>query len=212
MHRSSYEHMGDLVARYLGDRVPGVVVDIGSSDVNGSYRTIFDSTGWRYLGCDVAPGANVDVVAPSPYRYPFRSNTIDLTISGQAFEHIEFFWISFLEIARIIKPGGLIFLIAPSRGPQHRYPVDCWRFYPDAYRALGRWAGLALLEVKTDWQPSSHPDSAEWGDTVGVFRKPLSGRRLGLRRVLVSLMMQIGLGAIGAAAKVHRGPAKGPDS
>ena len=193
MHQSSYEHMGDLIARHLSARPSGVVVDIGSCDVNGSYRPLFGAAGWRYIGCDISPGANVDVVVPTPYRYPFSSNTVDLAISGQAFEHIEFFWASFLEMARIVKPGGLVFLIAPSRGSEHRYPVDCWRFYPDGYRALARWAGLALLEVKTDWEPSSHPDSAEWGDTVGVFEKIFLSRRAGLQRALGSRLMQMGI-------------------
>jgi hypothetical protein len=74
-------------------------------------------------------------------------------------------------MCRIVRPGGLIFLLAPSRGPEHRYPVDCWRFYPDGFRALAKWAGVDLLEVSTDWEEDSSPDSAPWGDTVGVFRR-----------------------------------------
>jgi SAM-dependent methyltransferase len=201
MHLSSYQHMEDLAGRYLVGRPPGMVVDIGSQDVNGTYRPIFDAIGWRYIGCDAAPGTNVDVVAPNPYRYPFASRTVDLVISGQAFEHIDFFWISFLEIARIVKPRGLIFLIAPSRGHEHRYPVDCWRFYPDGYRALARWAGVALLEVGTDWEPSSDPDSAPWGDTVGIFQKDRAGRA-GLRRSLVPLLRRGALRLIDRAASL----------
>jgi hypothetical protein len=65
-------------------------------------------------------------------------------------------------MCRIVRPGGLIFLLAPSRGPEHRYPVDCWRFYPDGFRALAKWAGVHLLEVSTDWEEDSSPDSAPW--------------------------------------------------
>ena len=68
----------------------------------------------------------------------------DALISGQAFEHVKFFWLTWMEMVRTLKPGGFIFLIAPSRGPEHRYPVDCWRFYPDSYRAL---ADRAASEV-----------------------------------------------------------------
>lgn len=62
---------------------------------------------------------------------------------------------------------------APSRGPEHRFPQDCWRFYPDAYRALAKYTRMDLLEVSTDWE-ANHPDplSAPWGDTVGVFQQP----------------------------------------
>jgi SAM-dependent methyltransferase len=172
MHFSSYEHMQDIVARFLDVRRPLSVIDIGSYDVNGSYRPLFDLPQVQYRGIDLEAGPGVDIVLESPYRFPLASGSVDLIVSGQAFEHIEFFWVTWLEMDRVLKPGGMIFLIAPSRGSEHRYPQDCWRFYPDGYRALAKYTGSELLEVSTDWQP--HPDvgSSEWGDTVGVFRKP----------------------------------------
>jgi len=180
MHQSSLRHMRRLADTYLADRPVLTVADLGSCDVNGSYRPIFTRPGWRYTGVDLAPGSNVDCVLDSPYRLPFATASLDVFVSGQAFEHVEFFWLTWLEMARVLKPGGLIFLIAPSRGPEHRYPVDCWRFYPDAYGALAKYAALDLLEAGTDWQPDAAEDSAAWGDTVGVFRKrpQALGRRL----------------------------------
>lgn len=185
MHRSSLEHVERLVGRYLDPARPLEIIDIGSFDVNGSYKPFFSAPGWRYAGVDLVAGPNVDVVLSSPYRLPFRSFSVDVIVSGQAFEHIEFFWLTWLEMARVLRPGGHIFLLAPSRGPEHRYPQDCWRFYPDGYRALARYGALELLEVSTDWEPHASPDSAAWGDTVGVFRQPPLGawrqwrRRLG---------------------------------
>lgn len=175
MHTSSYEHMMDLVARHLPVNQPLRVLDIGSYDVNGSYKPLFAQPGWHYIGVDLEPGPNVDMVLSTPYQIPMKTGEIDLVISGQAFEHVEYFWLSWLEMARILKPGGQIFLIAPSRGPEHRYPVDCWRFYSDGYRALAKFGGLDLIEVSTDWEEHRDPDSAQWGDTVGVFRQPLDG-------------------------------------
>lgn len=171
MHVSSYEHMQDVVARHLDSRRPLSVIDIGSYDVNGSYRTLFDMPQVHYQGIDLEAGPGVDIVLESPYRFPLPSESVDLIVSGQAFEHIEFFWMTWLEMDRVLKPGGMIFLIAPSRGSEHRYPQDCWRFYPDGYRALSKYSGAELLEVSTDWQPHPDPGSSEWGDTVGVFRK-----------------------------------------
>lgn len=175
MHQSSLEHVRRLVDRHLADRASLQVIDIGSYDVNGSYKPFFDRPGWHYAGVDLTPGPNVDVVLASPYRLPQASHSVDVIVSGQAFEHVEFFWLTWLEMVRVLRPGGLIFLLAPSRGPEHRYPQDCWRFYPDGFRALAAWGALDLLEVSTDWEPHPAEDSAAWGDTVGVFRqRPMS--------------------------------------
>lgn len=190
MHASSLGHVQGLVHKYLSGRTgePLRIVDIGSYDVNGSYKQFFLHPAWAYTGVDLAAGPNVDVVLQSPYRLPFASHSADVIVSGQVFEHVEFFWLTWLEMARVLKPGGVIFLLAPSRGPEHRYPQDCWRFYPDSYRALARYATLELLEVSTDWEPHADPDSAPWGDTVGVFRQPqLSAAQRLRRRVMQHL-------------------------
>jgi SAM-dependent methyltransferase len=165
------EHMKRLVEKYFfGYSVDLTVLDIGSTDVNGSYKNLFNK-GVQYLGLDLAEGRNVDMVLKNPYDFPISSNTADLVISGQAFEHIEFFWLTWMEIVRVTKEGGFIFLIAPSRGPEHRYPVDCWRFYPDGYRALAKLGFCELVEIKVDWEPHQDSESAQWGDCVGVFKK-----------------------------------------
>ncbi|HEY2030436.1 MAG TPA: methyltransferase domain-containing protein [Myxococcales bacterium] len=122
----------------------------------------------------MAEGKNVDVVLRSPYRWrEFGDASFDVVVSGQAFEHIEYFWITMLEVARVLKPGGLCCLIAPAGGYEHRYPVDCWRFYRDGFRALARWAPLETLEAATQWETQHHPDGSDvWMDTLLVARKP----------------------------------------
>ena len=186
MHASSYEHMTDLVQRHLDPQQPLSVVDIGSYDVNGSYRTLFNAPGWAYTGIDLSAGPGVDLVLDSPYRFPLKSGSVDLVISGQAFEHVEYFWLTWLEMVRVLKPDGMIFLIAPSRGPEHRYPQDCWRFYPDGYRALAKFGSCELVEVGTDWEGHAEPDSSQWGDTVGVFKK----KPFTLRRVIAQAFLK----------------------
>lgn len=193
MHVSSYEHMTRLVGKYLEPGKPLQVVDIGSYDVNGSYRALFTDPRWKYTGVDLVEGPGVDIALSSPYKLPLRSESVDLVLSGQAFEHIEYFWQTWLEMLRVLKPGGRIFLIAPSRGPEHKYPQDCWRFYPDGYRALATLGDCELVEVATDWEPHPDPGSGHWGDTVGVFLK----RRPSLRR-------KLGLAAMRAAFGFHQ--------
>jgi SAM-dependent methyltransferase len=191
--------MKGFVERFLGDRrgTPMRILDVGSQDINGSYRPLFDDPHWVYLGADLGPGKNVDIVLRDPYRWvELQSARFDLVVSGQTLEHVEFFWLTMLELERILRPGGWLCLLVPSRGYEHRYPVDCWRFYPDGIRALGRYAGLDVLLAETQWERRGYTvdDSDEWGDTLGVLRKPERRRlrdrlTLSLRRRLHQAML-----------------------
>ncbi len=177
MHQSSYQKMADFRARYLADKsaIPLQILDIGAIDVNGCYRPLFDEPDWTYRGADLAPGNNVDIVLKQPYIFnEIASNSIDILISGQALEHMPYFWLFFLEIFRCLKPGGLCCIIAPSSGYEHRYPVDCWRFYPDGMKAAADFSRLEAIEIFTDWQPLTtySDDSAAWRDSVLIARKP----------------------------------------
>jgi hypothetical protein len=40
---------------------------------------------------------------------------------------------------RVADIGSDLFLIAPSKGPEHQFSVDYWRFYPGGYRVLAKW-------------------------------------------------------------------------
>jgi len=191
--------MLDFKERYLKDRQedPLLILDLGSQDVNGSYRPLFDVLPWTYSGVDMTDGANVDIVLDDPYDWKkIQSNSVDVLISGQAFEHIEFFWIIMLEIERVLKFDGLCCIIAPSGGTEHRYPVDCWRFYTDGFAALGRFARLEVLETFTQWKPDpKYTDLCNsWRDSVLVARKKRFSlfsvwrRRIG-RRLLHKLFL-----------------------
>jgi SAM-dependent methyltransferase len=146
------------------------VIDIGAQDVNGSLREVCRPP-LRYVGVDFVRGRGVDVVLDDPYRLPFADASADAVLSTSCFEHSEMFWLLFLEILRILKPAGLFYLNAPSNGDFHRYPVDCWRFYPDSGNALVAWAkrsGYApcLLESYVGFQVGD-----VWSDYVAVFLK-----------------------------------------
>ena len=177
MHRSSMDKMQSFRQKHLlpfqGKKLK--ILDLGSFDHNGSYRHMFEDPAWTYFGADLVAGDGVDVVLPDPYRWSnIASKSFDVVISGQTFEHIEFFWITMLEIRRILKPGGLVCLIAPSAGPEHRMPVDCWRFYADGFSACAAWADMEILECATQWSPQYYrvDDSDYWRDSLLVCRKP----------------------------------------
>ncbi len=169
MHYTSLENMKKVYDRYIRNHAAFnkktvKVIDIGGNNINGSYRDIFASPKYQYKAVDVAKGKGVDIVLRNPYKLPFKNNSVDIMISGQAFEHIEFFWLTFKEMTRCLRDDGICVIIAPSSGPVHQFPVDCYRFYPDAMTALSKWGSCNLID---SWRE----ELGEWKDMVGVFSK-----------------------------------------
>lgn len=173
MHDSSYEKMEAFVRVHLTSSrgTPLQILDFGSQTVDDqprSYRDLFDDPSWTYRGLDIEAGTNVDIVVADPYDWTeIASDSVDVIVSGQAFEHVEYFWASMFEVVRALKPGGIAVIIAPSNGVEHRYPVDCWRFYRDGFGAVARYVGCEVVDVFTDW------NRAVWADSVLVARKPV---------------------------------------
>lgn len=134
MHTEALQAMTQLLERY-GPQ-PASVLDVGSLDVNGTYRPLVESRGWRYTGLDMQRGPNVDVVTPYPYSYPFPDDRFDVVISGSTMEHVEAIWLWVPELVRVLRPGGMLAIVTHWQFPEHRYPVDCWRIMPDGMRYL----------------------------------------------------------------------------
>jgi SAM-dependent methyltransferase len=169
MHDTAYEIGGAFIREYSKNH-PCIVVEIGSMDFNGSLREHIDAND-VYLGLDVEHGKNVDLVIDPLKPLPLRDGFADIVLSSSQMEHDKFFWKTFIELVRITKDNGYIYVSAPSNGDYHSYPIDCWRFYPEAGLALAEWATInglpcALIESFTAGRKADY-----WNDYVAIFQK-----------------------------------------
>jgi SAM-dependent methyltransferase len=170
MHDTAMSYGKYFFSTYLKGATGLTILDIGAQDVNGSLRSVAPMNN-HYIGADFVKGKGVDVILDDPYVLPFEDGSIDVVVSSSCFEHSEFFWLLFNEALRVLKPTGLLYINAPSNGAYHRYPVDCWRFYPDSGFALEKWGNrsgyeCALLESFTGVRKTQL-----WHDFVSVFIK-----------------------------------------
>jgi predicted SAM-dependent methyltransferase len=173
MHSSAYEFGKRFFQTYTQDLKNFSVVEIGSQNVNGALRDHKPQNCQDYIGLDFVNGNGVDVVLQDAYKFPFPANTFDVLVTSSCFEHSEMFWLSFLEGMRVLKPHGIMYCNAPSSWMMyHRYPVDCWRFYPDAAKGLQSWGkyngmNVAVLEsfIVKPWEDL---DNCDW---AAVFIK-----------------------------------------
>lgn len=141
MHEAAYQAMERVIASESCSTA--LVLDVGSLDVNGTYRPLVEERGWRYVGLDVGVGLNVDVVT-GPFQYPFADGAFDVVLSGSTMEHVTAVWRWVPELARVLRTGGLLAIITHTAWEEHRHPVDCWRVMPDGMAYLFDCTGVLM--------------------------------------------------------------------
>lgn len=165
MHKSAMTRMKWFVENYIPKDREVKVLDIGSYSVNGNYRSLFAGTKAKYTGLDISKGPNVDVVVKDPYDWvEIEDESFDYIISGNAFEYIEYPWLTIEQIYKKLKPEGFICILAPFAHVEHRYPTDCYRYFSDGFIALAKWGNFKVVECTVGGIPSGVVDPV-WLDT-----------------------------------------------
>lgn len=150
-----------------------LVLDVGSLDVNGNNRYLFE--GCTYVGIDVGDGPNVDVV--SPLHQWISSGGFDTIISTECLEH-DRHWPETLKAAvRLLKSHGLFLFTCASgdrkehgtvRTDTYSSPLTCaisgWENY---YRNLFEKDVREALDVEEIFSAhefdGNHEDLYFWG-------------------------------------------------
>lgn len=172
MHKTSYLKMEWFKNKYLNTSTNLTILDVGSLDKNGdfNYRKIFNEEHWRYTGLDFQNGNNVDILVEDIYNwFELEDNTYDIVISGQLFEHLEYFWLTMSEIERVLKPGGYVCIITPSSGPKHGGNMpNCYRFNENSLASLAKYFDLEVLFAGVNSDENASP----WYDACLIAHKP----------------------------------------
>jgi SAM-dependent methyltransferase len=162
------------------------ILDIGSYNVNGELRsalqasTLINFQNVVYTGMDIEAGPNVDIVVPIKAKnYPFPAEHFQAVISSSALEHDPHFWMTYLKMLTVLAPGGILYISVPNFQDEHRFPVDCWRFYGDAGEALASWGRENDFKVDLAfsgkiWQ-GAEQTTTSWRDYVMIFYKRHEG-------------------------------------
>jgi len=172
MHDSAYNDAKNFVEKYLASKKgqPLRIADVGSYDVNGTLRPLFESSNWAdwstrdwvYTGFDISAGPNVDVVLSKEYGWSSEySKRFDVVVTTQVMEHVRKPWLWIKDIVEIYKSGGLIYVCTPCGGVAfHEFPIDCWRTWPDGMRAVLEEADVDVLDCYMQAE-----------DTTGIARR-----------------------------------------
>jgi SAM-dependent methyltransferase len=129
--------------RYLP---PGIrVLDVGCGVQ--PYYPFFADLAVQYDGHDLEPGAGIKYVSPAE-ALEAPDCSYDLVLCTQVLEHVRHPQTVLSEIARVLTPGGHLFLTTHGVYPFHPHPVDYWRWTQQGFEALFEDApGLRLMEL-----------------------------------------------------------------
>lgn len=93
------------------------VLDVGSMDINGTNRVLFTEP-YQYVGLDLAPGKNVDLVCHgADYQ---KGQFFDVVITTEALEHDRRWRETLITCVDMVRPGGMLIITCAGPGrPEH---------------------------------------------------------------------------------------------
>ncbi len=143
-------HVNAFVERAASGLPGGTrVLDAGAGEA--AYRELFRHC--RYVATDLGVGdatwnyGNLDSLSELT-RLPFRSGAFDVVLCTQVLEHVERPVECVLEIHRVLKPGGSLFLTAPMAQAEHQAPHDFFRYTSFGLRSVIGGAGFRDVRVE----------------------------------------------------------------
>lgn len=136
--------------REVADSLPDgtVVLDVGAGDA--PYRELFGHC--RYKTTDwegsVHEGARRADYVASADALPLDDDVVDAVLCTQVLEHVPDPFAVLREAARVLRPGGGIYLTVPFVWELHELPFDFWRFTPASIERLLTGAGFVDVHVE----------------------------------------------------------------
>jgi SAM-dependent methyltransferase len=101
----------------------------------------------RLVHFDLIRSAAVDVLGDA-LALPFADGQFDVVLSQETVEHVPDPFRAVREAARVLRPGGTLYLQAPFVIGYHPGPEDYWRFSRAGMRRLLVQAGLECARVE----------------------------------------------------------------
>ncbi len=125
------------------------ILEIGSRNVTGiTRRNLFPHCA-DYAGFDILAGEGVDIVGDAhKLSESFPLERFDFIYSISVFEHLLFPWKTVLEINKVMKPEGYVFVSTHPVWPAHELPWDFWRFPRNGFYALfNQYTGFQIVSL-----------------------------------------------------------------
>ncbi len=137
--------VGAFSARVKGE----LVLDAGAGE--GQYRPYFQ--GARYIGVDLGVGdagwdyGGLDAVC-NLNALPFAEGVFGAALNVVTLEHLRDPQMALSEIARVLRRGGELLLVAPHEWEVHQSPHDYFRYTRHGLELLLGRAGFGEIQIE----------------------------------------------------------------
>jgi SAM-dependent methyltransferase len=165
-------HRFFALCRDRGERNHRRVLEIGSRARSGHVRRQMVQP-MEYVGLDILPGENTDLVGDAHRLSELvELSSLDAVFALSTFEHLAMPWKAVIEINRVLRPGGLVFISSHQTFPLHDTPWDFWRFSTSAWQALFNPAtGFRIVDTAVG-EPAMIVAKLEHAVTRGLSDQP----------------------------------------
>jgi len=130
------KRLAELLAKDAGGRRPVVLV-IGGGTLSEGIRSLRERSDFQIVCFDIYASAQTDFVADA-HNIPLKDGVVDGVWIQAVLEHVLTPSLVADEIARVLRPGGLVYAETPFLQPVHEKAYDFTRFTESGHRWLFR--------------------------------------------------------------------------
>lgn len=112
-HPQQAEFFLSVRERYPAQFKAARVLEVGSLNINGSVRDMFEAC--DYTGVDLQIGPGVDLACPGQLL-ALPSGHFDTVVSSECFEHNPYWRETFANMLRMARPGGMVLISCATTG------------------------------------------------------------------------------------------------
>lgn len=193
-----------------GTRPDDVVIDVGAG--RADLKPLFAHS--RYHAVDVYDYPEVDIVGDASRQRFLRTAAADAIVLSNVLEHLSYPREMLIDLSRVLKPGGRLYMAVPFLIKLHQIPVDCGRYTHFVPGEFFAGAGLDVVRAEAVYTPftmaRSHIENALfWPGESSSFSR-IVGRAMALQLRVAQRLARVRDPIVHAVDRIADLPATGP--
>lgn len=130
------------------DKLGDDVLEVGSRAHDNAWWVVNrDLSLGNWLGMDMQPGPNVDVVADLHALPDDWAGRFTGVLCSEVLEHVARPWIALPKLRCVMRPGGWLIVTTLFAFPEHGFPDDYFRYSRSGLKLLLEDAGFGHVET-----------------------------------------------------------------